>query len=67
MLSYEDIILLGEERVLVIQEHEQGLCWCGERWEPSGSGWLLINRTNDEALNKSGGNLCRSSICHDSP
>lgn len=28
MLSYEDIILLGEERVLVIQEHEDGRCWC---------------------------------------
>jgi hypothetical protein len=27
MLSYEDIILLGEERVLVIQEHEEGRCW----------------------------------------
>ena len=25
MLSYEDIILLGEERVLVIQEHERAL------------------------------------------
>jgi hypothetical protein len=24
MLSYEDIILLGEERVLVIQEHKDG-------------------------------------------
>ena len=32
MLSYEDIILLGEERVLVIQEHEDGHCWCGEIW-----------------------------------
>lgn len=32
MLSYEDIILLGEERVLVIQEHEEGRCWCGETW-----------------------------------
>lgn len=30
MLSYGDIILLGEERVLVIQEHEEGRCWCGE-------------------------------------
>jgi hypothetical protein len=30
MLSYQDIILLGEERVLVIQEHEQGRCSCGE-------------------------------------
>ena len=33
MLSYEDIILLGEERVLVIQEHEDGRCWCGETWD----------------------------------
>lgn len=32
-LSYEDIILLGEELVLVIQEHEQGRCWCGEVWD----------------------------------
>ena len=32
MLSYEDIILLGEERVLVIQEHEEGRCWCGQAW-----------------------------------
>ncbi|WP_426303147.1 hypothetical protein [Arthrobacter sp. R-11] len=24
MLSYEDIILLGEERILVIQEHKDG-------------------------------------------
>ena len=32
MLSYEDIILLGVERVLVIQEHEDGRCWCGEIW-----------------------------------
>lgn len=32
MLSYEDIILLGEERVLVIQEHKEGRCWCGQTW-----------------------------------
>jgi hypothetical protein len=28
MLSYGDIILLGEERVLVIQEHKDSRCWC---------------------------------------
>ena len=33
MLSYEDIIVLGEERVLVIQEHEQGRCWWGKTWD----------------------------------
>jgi hypothetical protein len=33
MLSYEDIILLGEERVQVIQEHEEGRCWCGQTWQ----------------------------------
>jgi hypothetical protein len=33
MLSYEDIILLGEERVLVIQEHREGNCWCGQIWD----------------------------------
>ena len=33
MLSYEDIILLGEERVLVIQEHQEGRCWCGQQWD----------------------------------
>ena len=33
MLSYEDIILLGEERVLVIQEHQEGRCWCGQTWD----------------------------------
>jgi hypothetical protein len=32
MLSYEDIILLREERVLVIQEHEDGRCWFGQTW-----------------------------------
>jgi hypothetical protein len=32
MLSYEDIILLGEERVLVIQEQKEGRCWCGQTW-----------------------------------
>lgn len=26
MFSYEDIIVLGEERVLVIQEHKDGRC-----------------------------------------
>ena len=33
MFSYEDIILLGEERVLVIQDHGDGRCWCGETWD----------------------------------
>jgi len=33
MLSYEDIILVGEERVLVIQEHKEGRCWCGQPWQ----------------------------------
>jgi hypothetical protein len=33
MLNYEDIILLGEKRVLVIQEHEQGRYWRGEIWD----------------------------------
>jgi hypothetical protein len=33
MLSYEDIILLGEERVLVIQEHAEGRCSCGQIWD----------------------------------
>jgi hypothetical protein len=33
MLTYEDIILLGEERVLVIQEHSDGRCWCGQMWD----------------------------------
>ncbi|WP_284984404.1 hypothetical protein [Arthrobacter sp. efr-133-TYG-118] len=40
MLSYEDIILLGEERVLVIQEHNDASCWCGQIWlepEPAGN------------------------------
>jgi hypothetical protein len=32
MLTYEDIILLGEERVLVIQEHKDGRCWCCQTW-----------------------------------
>jgi len=32
MLRYEDIILLGEERVLVNQEHKEGRCWCGQTW-----------------------------------
>jgi hypothetical protein len=32
MFSYKDIILLGEDRVLGIQEHEDGRCWCGEIW-----------------------------------
>ncbi|QCO98069.1 hypothetical protein FCN77_10545 [Arthrobacter sp. 24S4-2] len=32
MLSYEHIIMLGEERVLVIQEHKEGRCWCGRTW-----------------------------------
>jgi len=26
------IIVLGEERVLVIQEHKDGHCWCGQIW-----------------------------------
>lgn len=33
MLSYEDIILLGEERILVFQEHKDGSCWCGQTWD----------------------------------
>lgn len=41
MLSYKDIILLGEERVLVIQEHEDGRCLCGEKWGPP-AGRLLV-------------------------
>lgn len=38
MLSYEDIILLGEERVLVIQEYQKGRCRCGQTWCTSRSG-----------------------------
>lgn len=32
-LDYEDVLLLGEVRRDLIQEHELGLCWCGERWK----------------------------------
>jgi hypothetical protein len=62
MVSYEDIILLGEERVLVIQEHGEGRCWCGQIWHLVTAGWLLIIRSNFEALNQSGRNLGRSSF-----
>jgi hypothetical protein len=40
MLSYEDIILLGEERVLVIHEHKDGRWSCGRLQDTSGSGSL---------------------------
>lgn len=32
MLSYEDIMLLGDEPVLVTEQHEDGRCRCGQTW-----------------------------------